>query len=411
MSIKKTTLRNYARLIVRMGVNVQKGQEVIIRAEFDQPEFIRMVTEECYKAGAKKVTVDWQDQLTEKVHYKYQTAKTLGTLEDWEIEKLKLSVDRLPVMIYIMSEDPDGLRGIDQEKVAEAQKMRYPIIKPFRDQKENKYQWCIAAVPGRTWAKKVFPGIRTCAAEQKLWETILYTARADGDDPIAAWKAHNEDLHRRSDYLNSLSIRELHYTSANGTDFRVGLIPDAIFMGGSERALGSNIEYNPNMPSEEIFTTPMRGNAEGTVVSTRPLSYRGELIENFTITFREGKAVECTAEKNEDLLRSMLSMDDGAAYLGECALVPYDSPICNSGVTFYNTLFDENACCHLALGFGFTNCLRNYEQYTLEECREKGINDSIIHEDFMIGSPDLSIDAITADGKTVPIFRDGNWAF
>ena len=411
MSIKKTTLRNYARLIARMGINVQKGQEVIIRAELDQPEFVRMVVSECYKAGAAKVTVDWRDQAITKEHYKRQSVKTLGTLEAWEIEKLKLSVDRLPAMIYLISEDPDGLKGVNQEKVAKSQKMLYPIIKPFRDAKDNKYQWCIAAVPGRDWAKTVFPGLRACVAEQKLWETILYTSRADNDDPVAAWKAHNEDLHRRCDYLNSIGISELRYKSANGTDFRVGLIPNSVFMGGSECTLGSNVEYNPNIPSEEIFISPMRGKAEGTVVSTRPLSYRGELIENFTITFHEGKAVECTAEKNEELLRSMLAMDDGAAYLGECALVPYDSPICRSGVTFYNTLFDENACCHLALGFGFTNCLVNYDQYTPEECHAKGINDSIIHEDFMIGSPDLSIDAITADGTSVPIFRDGNWAF
>lgn len=191
----------------------------------------------------------------------------------------------------------------------------------------------------------------------------------------------------------------------------MGLIPDALFMGGSETTVNTGVEFNPNIPSEEIFTSPMRGKAEGTVVSTKPLSYRGELIENFSITFKEGKAVDCKAEKNEDLLRTMISMDEGAAYLGECALVPYDSPICNSGVTFYNTLFDENACCHLALGFGFTNCIKDFEKYTLEECREKGINDSIIHVDFMIGSEDLSIDAVTRDGKTVPIFRDGNWAF
>ena len=189
------------------------------------------------------------------------------------------------------------------------------------------------------------------------------------------------------------------------------MISNADFLGGSEDALGSCIEFNPNIPSEECFTTPMRGLAEGTVVATRPLSYRGQLIENFSIRFHEGKAVEVHAEKNEDLLKQMISMDEGAAYLGEVALVPYDSPIRNSELTFFNTLFDENACCHLALGMGFANCIRDYGNYTLDECREMGVNDSMIHVDFMIGSEDLSIDAICENGDTVPVFRNGNWAF
>ena len=409
--MKKTVMQKYARLIARRGVNIQKGQEVIIRADLDQPEFVKMTVEECYKAGASKVTVEWQYQPLQKLHYRYRTLRSLSKMEEWEIEKLKLTVDRLPVMIYIESEDPDGLRGINQEKVAKVQKALYPIVKPIRDAKDNRYQWCIAAVPGEKWAKKVFPELRVSAAVEKLWETILYTARADGEDPVKDWEDHNTDLHKRCDYLNSLSIKELHYTSKNGTDLRVGLIPDALFMGGSECALGSGIDFNPNIPSEEVFVSPMRGKAEGTVVASYPLSYRGEMIENFSITFKDGKAVDCKAEKGEELLRTMLTMDDGAGYLGECALVPYDSPIRNSGVIFYNTLFDENACCHFAVGYGFSNCIKNYESYSIEELRAKGINDSIIHVDFMIGTADLAIDAITEDGKTVAIFRDGNWAF
>lgn len=308
------------------------------------------------------------------------------------------------------SSDPDGLKGINQEKVAKAQQARYKVLKPYIDDMENKYQWCIAAVPGEAWAKKVFPHLRVNQAVDKLWDAILYTSRANGDNPIEAWNEHNADLKKRCAYLNSLGIDRLHYTSSNGTDFTVGLIEDALFLGGAENTLG-NVEFNPNIPSEEVFTSPMKGRADGVVVATRPLSYRGELIENFSIRFEGGKAVEVHAEKNEDLLKSMISMDESAAYLGECALVPYDSPIRNSGIVFYNTLFDENACCHLALGAGFENCIKDYDKYTLEECRQKGINDSIIHVDFMIGSPDLRIDAITRDGKEVAIFKDGNWAF
>ena len=408
--MKKTMLQKYARLIARKGVNVQKGQEVMVLASLDQPEFIKMVVEECYRAGAGKVIVEWDYQPITKLNYRYRSLKTLSTIEKWEVERLEHRLKALPAMIYIESDDPDGLKGINQEKMAKSQQARYPIVKPYRDKMDNKYQWCIAAAPGEAWAKKVFPGLKKNQAIEKLWEAILYTARADGDDPIKAWDDHNADVHARCKFLNDLGIAELHYKSSNGTDFTVGLIEDGLFCGGAEDTLGG-VTYNPNIPSEEVFTSPMKGKAEGLVVSTRPLSYRGEVIENFSIRFENGKAVEVHAEKNEELLKSMISMDETAGYLGECALVPYDSPIRNSELTFFNTLFDENACCHLAFGAGFNNCLKDYDKYTLEECIEKGINDSMIHVDFMIGSEDLSIDAITRDGKTVAIFRDGNWAF
>lgn len=408
--MKKTVMKKYAQLIAVTGANVQKGQEVMINSSVETAEFARMVAEECYRAGAKKVIVEWSYQPLEKTNYRYRSVKTLSTIEKWEIERLEHRATVLPAMIYLESEDPDGLAGVNQQKVAKARQARYPIIKPFRDRMENKYQWVIAAVPGEEWAKKMFPKLSRHQAVEKLWEAILYTARADGEDPISDWKKHNANLAEKCRYLNSLGIDELIYHSSNGTDFRVGLIPDVDFLGGGETSL-HGVYYNPNMPTEEVFTSPMRGKAEGTVVATRPLSYQGQLIENFSVRFENGKAVEVHAEKNEELLRQMISMDEGAAYLGECSLVPYDSPIQNSGLTFYNTLFDENACCHLALGMGFVNCVRDFDKYTLEECREKGINDSMIHVDFMIGSADLDIDAKTRDGRTVAIFRNGNWAF
>ncbi len=408
--MKKTVMQKYAKLIARKGINVKKGQEVIVSASLDQPEFVKMVVEECYRAGASKVTVEWSFQPITKLHYRYRSLKTLSTFEKWEIEKLEHKCETLPATIFIESDDPDGLKGIDQTKVSKASQAKYPIIKPYHDKMDNKYQWCIAAVPGEAWAKKVFPGERTSKAVEKLWNAILYTSRADGDDPVKAWEEHNTDLKTRFEYLNSLGIESLHYTASNGTDFTVGLIPDALFMGGSELTLDGR-EFNPNIPSEEVFTSPMKGNAEGIVYATRPLSYRGELIENFSVRFEGGKAVEVHAEKGEDLLKQMISMDENAAYLGECALVPFDSPIRNSEITFYNTLFDENACCHLAFGRGFENCIKDFDKYTLEECRQKGINDSLIHVDFMIGSEDLNITAHTRDGKDVAIFKDGNWAF
>ncbi|MBR2601212.1 MAG: aminopeptidase [Clostridia bacterium] len=407
--MKQTILRRYARLIARAGVNIQKGQDVIISCDLDQPRFVELLVDECYKAGARKVRVEFSYQPLEKLHVRHQTVTTMARVEEWEKARLEHYIEILPCRIYLTSEDPDGLKGINQKKMAKADQKRFPIIKPYFDRMENKYQWCIAAVPGAAWAKKLFPHLSRGQAMEKLWEAILQTSRVD-EDPVAAWEAHNRDLHDRCAYLNSLGIAELHYKGDNGTDLTVGLIPEAEFQGGTETSL-QGISFNPNIPSEECFTSPMRGKAEGIVYATKPLSYQGELIENFSVRFENGKAVEVRAEKNQALLEQMIAMDEGAAYLGECALVPVNSPISESGLLFYETLFDENAACHLALGMGFTNTIRGYENKTLEECRKMGINDSMEHNDFMIGYEGLDIDAVTRDGRTVPIFRRGRWAF
>ena len=407
--MKKSVLRAYARLIAESGVNVQKGQEVFITAGLDQPEFVAMVVEECYRRKAKKVVVDWNYQPLTRLHVRHQSLTTMSTLDNYEEARWQHYVDTVPCRIYLESDDPDGLRGVNQEKMAKAQQKKYPIIKGYRDQIENRYQWCIAAVPGVKWAKKLFPELRASQAVEKLWEAILHTSRVD-DDPVAAWDAHNKDLKARCDYLNGLGIRELQYRASNGTDLRVGMIPEAQFCGGGETSL-QGIFFNPNIPTEECFISPKRGVAEGIVYSSKPLSYQGQLIDRFWIRFREGKAAEWGAEENEALLTKLITMDEGSAYLGECALVPFNSPINETGILFYNTLFDENACCHLALGMGFADTIRDFEHKTLDECRALGVNDSMIHEDFMIGTADLSIDALCEDGRTVPLFRDGTWAF
>lgn len=407
--MKKTVLRSYAKLIAEKGANIKKGDIAVIYADLDQPEFVKMVVEECYRAGAARVDVEWNYDPLTKIHVRHKSVKTLSTMDNWQVEKLKWRLEKLPAMIYLESSDPDGQKGINQEKVSKSMVARYKIIKPIRDQMENKYKWCIAAVPGEAWAKKVFPGLKKNAAIEKLWEAILFTSRVD-EDPLAAWDAHNADFTARCDYLNSLGLVSLEYKSANGTDFKVGLIEGAKFLGGGEYTLSGEY-FNPNIPTEEIFTSPKAGVAEGVVYSSKPLSYRGELIENFSVRFEGGRAVEVHAEKGEELLKKMISMDDGASMLGECALVPQKSPIAESNILFYNTLFDENAACHLALGHGFTNCLEDYDKYTLEECKEKGINDSMIHVDFMIGTDDLSIVGVDKKGRRHPIFKDGNWAF
>ncbi len=407
--MKKTVLREYARLIVRCGVNVQKGQEVMIYAGLDQPEFVKLVVEEAYKAKASKVIVEWSYDALAKLHVRYQSVKTMGTVPEWQKARQQHYCDVLPARIHLVSEDPEGLKGINMAKMAKARQMSYPILRPYIDEREGKQQWCIAAVPGAAWARKVFPGLRTSQAIEKLWEAILTTSRVT-DDPIKAWEEHNADLRQRCQYLNSLNIRSLHYTAGNGTDLTVGMIPEAVFCGGAEVSR-QGITFNPNIPTEECFISPMRGKAEGIVYSTKPLSYQGQLIENFSLRFEGGKAVEARAEKGEELLKTMISMDEGAAYLGECALVPQHSPICESGILFYETLFDENAACHLAMGAGFADTIRDHHSKTLEECRGLGINDSMIHVDFMIGCDSMNIDAICADGSTVAIFRNGNWAF
>ena len=406
--MNKTTLRKYARLIADVGVNVQRGQEVFITAGLDQPEFVAMVVDACYRRDAKRVVVDWDYQPLEKLHVRHQSLRTLSELPDWQEARWKHYVDALPCRIYLDSDDPDGLKGINQQKMATARQRKFPLIKGYRDQIENKYQWCIAAVPGAAWAKKLFPGLTRRQAIEKLWAAILSTSRVD-DDPVAAWEAHNRSLSEHCAWLNGLGIERLHYTASNGTDLTVGMIPEAEFKGGGETSL-QGIYFNPNIPTEECFTSPMRGVAEGVVHASKPLSWEGQLIDRFWIRFHEGKAVEWHADVNNEALTHMITMDEGSAYLGECALVPFDSPIQNSGILFYNTLFDENAACHLALGMGFADTIRDFQNKTLEECRALGINDSMLHVDFMIGTADMNIDAQTHDGKTVAVFRDGNWA-
>lgn len=402
-------LEAYADLIVTCGLNLEKGQPVLLTAGLDQPDFVRMVVEKCYRAGASKVEVVWTDMPTSKLHQIYQTEETLSEIEDWKLAKWKWVADNLPARLWLDSDDPDGMNGIDQGKRARAQMAWMPKVKPFRDAIENRHQWCIAGVPGVNWARKVFPGVPDSEAVEKLWEAILAASRANGD-PIANWKAHNEEVHRRCDKLNAYHFASLEYRSSNGTDFRAGLIPQGRFAGARETDL-SGRTFNPNIPSEEVFTSPKRGEAEGVLVATKPLSWQGSLIENFSIRFERGKAVEVRAERGQDALERMIAMDEGAAYLGECALIAYDSPINSTGILFYNTLYDENACCHVALGRGFGECLRDFGKYSQEEQHAMGINDSLIHVDFMIGSEDLDITGVTPSGERVPVFRGGAWCF
>ena len=413
--MKKTVLREYARLLVKSGIAVKKGDYVIVNAGLDQPEFVKMVVEECYRAKAARVMVEWSYQPLTKLNVNNMSQKLLGTVEAFEEEKLKFRLDKNPAMLYLASDDPDGLKGVNQKKLAASMIAKQKVIKPYREKMDNKYKWCIAAVPGDAWAKKIFPGERVSVATEKLWSAILLASRVidkDGNllDAVAEWDKHNENISKRCEILNSAGLVELRYKSANGTDFRVGLLENGNFMGGGEHTLSGEY-FNPNIPTEEVFATPKAGVAEGIVYSSMPLSWRGEIIDNFSMRFEGGKVVEAKAEKNEALLNTMISMDEGASRLGECAFVPYNSPIRESGIMFYETLFDENAACHFAIGAGYTNTVKDYQNYTKEQLTEMGVNDSALHVDFMVGTDDMSIIGIKKDGSEFVIFENGLWAF
>ena len=411
MQISKEKLQEYARLIIRTGANVQPGQVVQLSIAVEQHEFAEMLTEEAYLAGAKKVNLNWLSDGQNRLHYRYADEAVLSETLPWEKEKLRQMTEDLPVRIFIESEDPDALAGLDPEKLSRVMQSRAAVAKPYRDQIDGKHQWCIAALPSLPWARKCFPGKSDEEAMSLLYDAVFRTVRiSDDNDAVAAWQAHTELLNRKSTWLNDQNFRKLHYKSSNGTDFTVELIPEAHWEGAGSVNRENGAYYIPNMPTEEIFTSPMAGKCEGTLVAVKPLSWNSQLIEEFSITFENGKAVSCTAAKGQALLQKMLKMDEGASMLGEVALVPKESPVNRCGFLFYSTLFDENACCHFAVGQGFKEVLHDGDNLTTEEAAAAGINDSIIHVDFMVGADDLSITGIREDGSSTPIFRNGTWA-
>ena len=401
-------LREYASLLAAKGVNVEKGDEVWINAQISHPEFIRLVVEECYKLGAKKVRVRFSDDKIARLHYQYQTVGELGKCPDYTVAEYRYAKKHLPSMLHIVSDDPDALKGINQSKIVKSSIKFRKKIKPFRDEMDGKYKWCIAAVPSIEWARKVFPNLDDDAAVEALWNAILDTSRVDGN-AVENWNKHNEELLNHRKKLNDLDLQYLEYKSSNGTDLKVELIKGITWGGGFELTDKKKV-FNPNIPSEEVFTSPKAGSVDGIVYASKPLSYNGQLIDGFSVRFEGGKVVEVKAKKNQKLLEEMVKIDEGASRLGEVALVPYDSPIRNSGILFYETLFDENAACHLALGAGFKELLPEGAAISNEDAKARGINDSMIHVDFMIGTEDMEIVGVSFDGKRTTIFKNGNWA-
>lgn len=408
--MNKKILKNYAKLIVEVGANVQKNQDVIVNASIDQKELVTYVVQHCYKRKARKVSVKWSCEDVSKLGYKHQKEKTLSEVSPVVIAEYEQYVKLLPAMIHIISDDPDCFNGLDVKKISSANVAVRKAIMPYKQAMDNKYQWVIAGAASEKWAKKVFPELSKKKAIEKLWEAILFTSRCN-ENPIQAWKEHNTLLKKNASHLNELGLDYLHYTSKNGTNFKVWLMNESVWHAGADKVVGTTVMFNPNMPTEECFTTPAKGRAEGIVYSSKPLSYEGKLIENFSIRFKDGKAVEVHAEKNEETLKSMINADATAGYLGEVALVPFTSPINQTGLLFFNTLYDENASCHLALGRGFTNCVKDYENRKYEDMIKMGVNESVIHVDFMIGTEDLSIVGVNKKGDKIDIFKNGTWAF
>ena len=411
MGINEKLLQKYADLIVRTGANVRKGQVVQLVISVELHAFAAMLIEACYQAGAKKVNVDWTYDMQSRLNYLYADQETLAAVLPWEEAKMKQMTEDLPCRIYIASEDPDAMRGVDPEKLSAVARSRSTVLKPYRNAIEGKHQWVIAAYPSVKWAKKCFPELEDGEAVDRLWDAILKTVRVDEQtDPVEAWKRHTAFIEEKAAWLNGQGFSSLRYRSANGTDFSVELIPGARWEGAGAVNSVNGAFYIPNMPTEEIFTSPAAGKCGGTLVAVKPLSWHSQLIEDFSITFENGKAVSYRAGKGQELLEKMIHMDEGASMLGEVALVPKESPVNQCGFLFYETLFDENACCHCALGMGFKEVLPGGDDMTMEQAQACGINDSIIHVDFMVGADDLFIDGIRPDGTAVPVFRNGTWA-
>lgn len=402
-------LQNLADLAVKIGVGLQPGQRLLIRAPIESAPLVRRVTEAAYKAGARLVDVVWADDALTLLRFQHAPRDSFEEYPDWHVAALMDIAGRHDATLSVMATDPDLLKGQDPDLVALTERVHRTRTLPFAEKVMNdELNWSIVSHPLESWAAKVFPTLPDDLREPKLWDAIFQTCRADQPDPVAAWEAHLARLAERRDWLNAKQYTALHY-QAPGTDFRLGLPQNHLWHGGRKETL-DGIPYIPNMPTEEVFTMPHREQAEGVVTSSKPLSYAGVLIENFTLRFEQGRVVNFSAEKGEAALRKLVEMDEGSARLGEVALVPHSNPISQSGVLFYNTLFDENAASHVALGRAYRFCLEDGPHMSADEFSAAGGNNSLAHVDFMIGSAAMDIDGVRADGSVEPVMRAGEWA-
>ena len=401
-------LSEYARLAVKTGVNLREGQPLIINAPIECADFARRLAREGYGAGAKDVTIVWNDERFSRIRFEMASKDALSSYPDWRRRLYMDNAEDDAAIISIHAEDPEAFLGVATDRLATAQQAAGEALLEYRARiMANKNAWCVISVPTEAWAKKVFPNEKD--AESKLWEAIFSTVRVSGDGGAEArWKAHTDFLRRASDFMNGWAFSSLHYVNGLGTDLTICLPEGHVWAGGAEETQAGRV-FVANLPTEEIYTLPHCEGVDGTVVATKPLVFQGNLITGLRLRFEAGKVVSFEAEKGRAHLEALLRTDAGAARLGEVALVPFDSPISKSGVLFYNTLFDENASCHLALGKAYPTCLAGGTEMDRLALLSHGVNDSLLHEDFMVGSQDLSITGKTKDGKDVPVFRDGNF--
>lgn len=404
-------LEKYARLIVKIGVNIQKNQILVITAPVENHLFVEKIAEMAYLEGAREVIPNWIDERLERTKYLHAPDEIFDEFSEYKKMFYLENVRKDACYIRLSGNDPDILNGVKQDRIMRTHKAFGEALTEYRERlMKNKNVWCVASAPTKAWAKKMFPDDSEELAIEKLWDAIFKTNRIDQEDPVQAWEEHKENLNQRNKFLNDHHFEKLLYTNSLGTDLMIELPERHIWLGGSD-VMDNGVEFMANLPTEEVFTLPKRDGVNGVVYSSKPLVYSGNLIDNFKLVFKDGKVVEYTAEKGLETLKSIIDLDEGSSRLGEVALVPFKSPISEMNILFYNTLFDENASCHLALGDAYPVSIVGGDNMTKEELKENGVNDSISHEDFMIGTEDLSIIGYKSDGTEVVVFENGNFAF
>lgn len=409
-SMFEATLTKYAELAVKIGVNIQPNQYLYIAASIESAPLVQVVTKIAYEVGAKQVFVDYTDDQITRSRYELAPEDSFDFFPPWKVQEREWLAEEGAAFMSIVSQSPDLLSGIDSKRIASFQKASGTALNKYRQYvQSDKISWTVIAAPSKQWARKVFPELPEEKQVEALWDAIFKATRADLDNPVEAWAQHNDNLHEKVDYLNNKNYAKLHYT-APGTDLTIELPKGHLWCGaGSINEKGE--EFMANMPTEEVFTVPHKDGVNGYVSSTKPLSYGGNIIDNFKLTFENGRIVQVEAAQGEEVLKNLVATDEGSHYLGEVALVPFHSPISQSNILFYNTLFDENASNHLAIGSAYAFCIEGGKSMSSDELKAHGLNESITHVDFMIGSEQMNIDGVTADGQSEPVFRNGNWAF
>ena len=402
--------KDYAELVVRSGINIQKGQRLQITSEIECADFVRLCADAAYDAGCKEVLFRWRDDELTRMKYLKAADEVFDSIDQWDVDRMNSLADEGCAFLTIYAEDPESMKGVDPDRIRRAQITSGKALEHYRQKMmSSECSWCVCSVPSKAWSKLVFPELSEEEAVARMWEEIFACCRVDGGDAIRNWQDHIDELKKHVDILNGYNFKTLRYRNSAGTDVTVDLPEGHYWEGGSEKS-GTGFIFSPNMPTEEVFTLPDRTSMNGTIVSTKPLSHNGTVIEGIVFKVENGKIVDAHADKGEDILKDAISVDEGASYFGEVALVPYDSPISNSGVLFLNTLFDENASCHFAFGEAYP-MIKGSENMSRDELEAHGVNVSMTHVDFMVGSEDLEITGITHDGEEIAVFRNGNFAF